>query len=207
MYSPPEFRVDDPDLLYPLIERFNFGTLITVVDGRPQVSHLPFLLDRPEGQPVRLLAHMARANHQWQSFTATAEALAIFQGEHGYVSPAWYETQPAVPTWNYQVVHAHGTPRIFTDETHARDVLRRLVTKHEARLAEPWPLDLPADYFKTMLHRIVAFEMPLIRLEGKFKLNQNRSRRDQELVVATLSASSDPTDRALAAAMQRALQL
>src|SRR5438132_13951957 len=106
MYLPADFQVHDIALLHDLIDRFGFATLITVVEGRPQVSHLPLLLDRDAGQPGRLIGHMARANDQWRTFDGTTEALVIFQGQHSYVSPAWYEVHPSVPTWNYLVVHA-----------------------------------------------------------------------------------------------------
>lgn len=205
MYLPADFLASDQGLLHDLMERFGFATLITVVDGKPLVTHLPLLVDRDSGEYGRLIGHMARANRQWESFDRAGEALVIFQGEHGYISPSWYEPQPSVPTWNYLVVHAYGTPRLIEDDAGKRKVLRSLVTKHEARLDRAWPMDLPEPYLKSMMQQIVAFEIPITRLEGKFKLSQNRSRQDQARVVAALAASTDPSDQALAAAMQRVL--
>src|SRR5437867_3355300 len=180
MYLPSEFRVEDPALLHDLIERFSFATLVSIEDGRPSVTHLPLLLDRSLGEHGTLLGHVARANNQWRGFERGVETLAIFQAEHGYVSPSWYETHPSVPTWNYRVVHAYGVPRVIDDEAGKRGILSRLVEKYESGFDMPWPMDLPEAYFKSMLAQIVAFEMPISRLEGKFKLSQNRSRTDQE---------------------------
>ncbi len=207
MYLPPEFRIEDRVPLHRLMERSSFAVLITVEDGQPLVSHLPLLLDPHRGENGTLLGHVARANNHWRAFDHGVEALAIFQGEHGYISPSWYETHPSVPTWNYQVVHAHGVPRVVDDEAGKRGILSRLVEKYESGFDVPWPMDLPEAYFKSMLAQIVAFEMPISRLEGKFKLNQNRSRTDQERVAATLAASAEPADQALAAAMRRALAI
>src|SRR5206468_2683175 len=136
--------------------------------------------------PGTLLSHMARANDQWQDFARGAEALVIFQGHHTYISPSWYEIHPSVPTWNYMVVHAYGTPRLITDDDRIRAALRELVATHESAFDEPWPMDLPDDYLRKMLRGIVAFEIPITRLEGKFKLSQNRSERDRQLVIAAL---------------------
>ncbi|MEA2638702.1 MAG: transcriptional regulator [Chloroflexota bacterium] len=204
MYMPADFEVTDEALLHGLMERFGFATLVTVEDGRPLVSHLPLLLDRTAGEHGTLLGHMARANHQWESF-AQSEALAIFQGEHGYVSPSWYETHPSVPTWNYLVIHAHGPARIVEGEGRTREILAALIARHERGFEAPWTMELPEPYLHSMVRGIVAFEMPLTRLEGKFKLSQNRPRRDQLRVIATLAASADPADQALAAAMRTVL--
>src|SRR4030095_7223896 len=131
MYLPREFQVADPALLHNLIDRFGFATFITVMDGQPLVNHLPLLLDRSNGPHGTLIGHMARANGQWRGFERSGEALAIFHGEHGYVSPSWDATHPSVPTWNYQVVHANGAPRVIDDDAAKREVLRKLVTKYE----------------------------------------------------------------------------
>jgi transcriptional regulator len=207
MYVPLDFRVDDQSTLHDLMERFSFSTLITVQDGRPLVTHLPFLLDRQAGEHGTLIGHMARANQQWQSFSPGIEALAIFQGDHGYVSPSWYEVHPAVPTWNYLVVHAYGAPRIIEDEDGKRAVLGSLVAKFESGSNPPWTMELPDAYLRAMMQGIAAFEMPISRLEGKFKLSQNRSREDQARVVAALAQSPHSADRALASAMAQALGL
>ncbi|MDQ3327293.1 MAG: FMN-binding negative transcriptional regulator [Chloroflexota bacterium] len=206
MYIPRHNRVEDDEPLFALMERFSFATLVTVQDGAPLATHLPFVLDRARGEHGTILGHMARGNGQWRSFTAEAEALVIFQAEHAYISPSWYEHHPSVPTWNYMVVHAHGTPRIVDAHDRITTSLRQLVEQHERGFTEPWDMDaLPDDYVAKMVRGIVAFEIPITRLAGKFKLSQNRSVADRQRVVEALAGSGDAVDRGLADAMLRDL--
>jgi transcriptional regulator len=187
------------------MERFNFATLVTAQDGCPTATHLPFLVYPEAGDQGCLVGHMARANAQWEGFAHGQEALVIFQGHHAYISPSWYELHPSVPTWNYAVVHAYGVPQVITDEDRVRRVLRALVDKHEGVFAKPWTMDLPAEYVGKMIHGIVAFEIPIARLEGKFKLSQNRPASERERVVKALATSADPTERGVASLMQETL--
>lgn len=202
MYTPVYFRVTDLAVLHGLMDRFSFATLVTTHGGCPIATHLPFLVYPDDSEHGTLISHMARANEQWQDFARGDEALVIFQGPHAYISPSWYEEHPSVPTWNYAVVHAYGVPRAIDDEARVRDALHALVDQHEAGFDEPWPMDLPDEYVRKMARGIVAFEVPISRLEGKFKLNQNRSARDREGVVAALTASGNAIDRELAELMQ-----
>ena len=127
MYIPKHFEQNDEAVLWDFIDTHSFGALLTVVDGRPFVSHLPFLVARD----ARLLhCHMARANPQWQQLGTSAQVLAIFAGPHGYISPTWYP-EPGVPTWNYAVVHAHGVARAVDDPEHARRHVEALAAKFE----------------------------------------------------------------------------
>jgi transcriptional regulator len=197
MYIPTAFRADDRAALYDLIDRHGFGTLVTVLDGAPFATHLPFLLDRARGV---LLGHVARANPHAAAL-AGAEALAIFQGPHAYVSPSWYTTGPAVPTWNYAAVHVYGTASLL-DEPRLLDLLHRLVGQYESGRQRPWAMDLPADYRQKMLRGIVGFEVPLGRVEGKFKLSQNRPAEDRAGVIGALAAGG-AEERALAEFMAR----
>jgi transcriptional regulator len=197
MYIPTAFRAADRAALYDLIERHGFGTLVTVRDGAPFATHLPFLLDRGRGV---LLGHVARANPHAAAL-AGAEALVIFRGPHAYVSPSWYATAPAVPTWNYAAVHVYGTASLL-DEPRLTDLLERLVRQYESGRPRPWAMDLPADYRQKMLRGIVGFEVPLSRVEGKFKLNQNRPAEDRAGVIEALAAGS-AEERALAEFMTR----
>jgi transcriptional regulator len=199
MYIPSAFRADDRALLYDLIERHGFGTLVTVIDGTPFATHLPFLLDRERGL---LLGHVARANPHWRALGGPAESLAIFQGPHGYVSPSWYATAPAVPTWNYAAVHVYGPARPLDDEARLLDLLGRLVARYESGRRRPWAMDLPADYRKKMLHGIVGFEVPITRVEGKLKLSQNRPAEDRQRVIDELAAGG-AEEQALAEFMRR----
>jgi transcriptional regulator len=201
MYTPDAFAETDLDRLHDLIEHNDFGMLICNGEPTPLVSHLPFVLDRSQGPNGTLQAHMARANPQWQSFDG--DVLAVFRGPHAYVSPSWYTPDaPAVPTWNYAVVHAHGTPRIVEDPQELRAQQERLVAANEAGRAPAWTMDgQPPAYIAGMLKGIVAFEIPIDRLEGKFKLSQNRSPTAQRQVAEALGKSGSEDEQALARIM------
>jgi transcriptional regulator len=197
MYLPSYFEETDRETLYGVIRENNFGLLVTAADGAPFATHLPFLL---EGD--RLVAHMARANPQWRSFEQGTEALCVFQGPHAYVSPRWYAGARLVPTWNYVAVHVHGVPRIVSDAAAVHDQQARLVAAHEAGAAKPWTMDgLPESYVAGQLRAIVAFELPIDRVEGKFKLNQNRTAADRAGVIAALAESPYDGDRQMSALM------
>jgi transcriptional regulator len=197
MYIPTAFRADDRAALYDLIERHGFGTLVSVVDGEPFATHLPFVLDRSRGV---LLGHVARANPHARAL-AGAAALAIFQGPHAYVSPSWYATAPVVPTWNYAAAHVYGTASLL-DEPRLVELLQRLVRQYEAGRERPWAMDLPADYMAKMVRAVVGFEVPLTRVEGKFKLSQNRPAEDRAGVIRALAAGG-AAERELAEFMTR----
>lgn len=175
MYIPASFRIDDRQTLNDFIESHAFATVVSVQDGVPFASHIPMLLDRTGNV---LLGHMARANPQWRHFESGDEVLAIFTGPHAYVSPSWYSNSPAVPTWNYAAVHVYGVPRLISPDRTALAV-DMLVRKYEAHRETPWPNELPDEFRKRMLAAIVGFEIPMARIEGKFKLGQNRSDEDQ----------------------------
>jgi transcriptional regulator len=202
MYLPNSFREDDPALLHVLMRRYNFAVLVTEHDGAPFATHLPVIVDAARGPHGTLLAHMARANPQWRAFAGGREALVIFQGPHAYVSPAWYEIMPSVPTWNYAIVHAYGIPRVVEDRDRLRAMLETLVDIHEAARTPPWRMELPDDYFDRMMRAIVGFEIEITRLEGKLKLSQNRGEGDQRRVAAALAESEDPLSVAVAEMMR-----
>lgn len=201
MHIPSAFEETRRETLFDLIEANPFAPLVGVAGGAPVATHLPFLLDRAAGPGGTLYAHMARANPHWRAFDGTAEALAVFSGPHAYVSPRWYAPGNAVPTWNYAVVHAWGTPRIVDDLAAVRRQQEALVAAFEG--PEGWRMDgQPAAYLDAMLEAIVAFEIPLARLEGKFKLSQNRPEGDRRRVADALAAGEDGNGRALAALMR-----
>lgn len=202
MYTPASFKVADPAHLHKLMRRYPFALLLTEHDGQIAASHLPFMLDADRGSHGTLLAHMARANPHWQLLDGQRGALVVFTGPHAYISPSWYESPVTVPTWNYAVVHAHGRPVIVQDKTRVRAMLERLVAEHEARIDPPWSTAQADRYVDEQLDYIVAFEMTIERLEGKFKLNQNRSRSDREGVVRALAGSDDPLKREVAELMR-----
>lgn len=201
MYIPPAFRVENPARLAAFLRQHSFATFITNDGAAPFASHLPMLFRPDLGEHGTLIAHLARANPQWQHFGEGREALAIFHGPHGYISPSWYETAPAVPTWNYAAVHAYGVPTIFEDRDRIVSLLRETIALYESGFEQPWIGDLPAEYLDKMIRGIVAFEMPVTRLEGKFKLGQNRSPADLQGVYQALSTSAHADDHALAQLM------
>jgi transcriptional regulator len=168
---------------------------------------LPMFLEAGEGSYGVLYGHVARANPQWRT-APVGEALALFMGPDAYVSPGWYatkrETGKVVPTWNYVTLHAHGPVEFFDDAERLLAVVTRLTNLHEADRPEPWAVsDAPEPFIHSQLRGIVGVRLPITRLEGKRKLSQNRSEADQAGVAAGLAASDRPSDRALAALMQR----
>ncbi len=191
MYIPKAFREDDINTLHTFMQEYSFATLITQHEGVPFATHLPFILDAQRRSSGTLLAHMARANPQWHDFVSEQEVLVIFQGPHAYVSPSWYEVELSVPTWNYAVVHAYGIPRLIEDGEELYQLLKTLIETHEAQFKNPWPFQLPDDYLQKMIHGIVGFEIEITRLEGKFKMSQNRTESERENVIASLQESPD----------------
>ena len=181
MYIPDHFREDRPDILRDAVRRIGFATLATQ-DGKNSLdaNHLPMLLQE-NGDGNVLRGHVARANPVWQK--AKGQALAIFLGPHAYVSPNWYpskaETGKAVPTWNYITVHARGPIRWIPDVDWLRAHVTALSDAHEAGRAQPWKVsDAPVSYVDSLLRAIVGFELSIERLEGKYKLSQNRDAAD-----------------------------
>ncbi len=191
MYRPRHFDIDDPAALSAFMRAQSFALLVTSADGVPFASHIPLLLEKG-GEHGRLLGHLAKANGQCQAFDGSTEALVVFWGPHAYVSPTWYVSEKMVPTWNYVTVHAYGKPRVLDDPVAARDVLSRLTESYESDATGPWSMDtLPDDLIESQLKGIVAFEMPIDRIEGKFKLSQNRTKEDATGVIEGLKATGD----------------
>jgi transcriptional regulator len=202
MYLPRSFQIEDLDRLKVVMREYSFATLISTVDGAPVATHLPLLLRESALSPYgTLVGHVARANPQWRHFAAGSEALVIFQGPHSYISPSWYQATPAVPTWNYVTVHAYGRPQINDDAAWLSAQLQELIDTYEATQPEPWSGALPDEYRHKQMQAIVGFELPITRLEGKFKLGQNRAPADQQGVYAALRQSASPTAQQLAQLM------
>jgi transcriptional regulator len=210
MYIPKAFREDDIDTLRAFMREYSFATLVTRHNGELLASHLPFLLDAERGRDKSgpygtLIAHMARANPQWRTFAEIQEALVIFQGPHTYISPSWYEDaiEQSVPTWNYAVVHAYGIPHLIEDTTALYTILQALVQKHESHFEKPWTLQPLNDFMQNKMRAIVGFQIPITRLEGKYKLSQNRSVNDQIRVVTALEEGADPMNADVAELMSK----
>jgi transcriptional regulator len=205
MYVPASFAVSDDKTLESFIERYDFATLITPSATGLVASHIPIMLRRSAGKGV-LIGHVARTNSQWQHFDGNADALAIFHGPHAYVSPTWYATSPAVPTWNYAVVHVYGKPRARGEGDFTAAALRDLVARHEGSRATPWRTEDLGDVYEKLAKGIVAFEMPIDRIEGKFKLGQNRSQDDRLGMLEGLDAEKSLDADALAAFIRKTLK-
>jgi len=202
MYSPPYNRVENRTELLAFLRANNFPTLVTGTGGTLHASHLPVIVQE-RGEDVLLDMHMAKNNPQWKEFFDD-EVMVVFTGPHAYVSPRWYAHEERVPTWNYTAVHAYGVPQVNSDRKLKAESQRRLIEsldpewlpKHDA---------LSQKYVDLMLDGIVNFSIPVTRLETRWKLSQNRGRKEMELIAAALEKSGDPGELALAALTRRHL--
>lgn len=200
MYIPSAFTIEERSALAAFMQTHNFATLVTIADGVPYATHLPVLLDQTQGEYGVLVAHLAKANPQWRHFTDEQEVLVIFQGPHSYISPAWYVSEFAVPTWNYTAVHAYGIAQVVEDQAVKEQMLNELVAHHESNRERPWTFQW-SEKHRNLAKGIVAFTVRITRLEGKAKLSQNRPTADQEGVIDALGQSPYDMDRQVAALM------
>jgi transcriptional regulator len=208
MYIPKAFAVTDRATIHSFIESHSFATLVTTANGAPFATRLPLILDRDAGLHGTLIGHVARANPHWRSFDGAAQALAMFDGPHAYISPRWYATSPAVPTWNYATVHAYGAPRVIDEPYRVEQIVDRLTATYEASMPQPWSTrEVPHDFKANLLKAIVGFEMPIDRLEGKFKFGQNRPLEDQIAMLDALDNAQDADARSLAQMVRRQSRL
>jgi transcriptional regulator len=203
MYIPKQFQITDTAWCHALMRAQSFAVMITADDaGAPFATHLPILVDPARGALGTVRGHVARANPHWRYVAAGRPTLVVFSGAHAYVSPSWYATHPSVPTWNYVAVHATGTGALVEDPERVKTLLADLVRTYESGGPTAWSFEsLAADYLAGMQRGIVAFEIPIERLEGKAKLSQNRDAVDQARTREALAASDDPLARAVAALM------
>jgi transcriptional regulator len=204
MYIPAAFRESRLEVLHALIREHSFATLVSQLeDGELFATHMPFLLEASRGESGTLLGHMARANPHWRAFSSGGrQALVIFEGPHAYISPNWYTSGQAVPTWNYSAVHAYGRPRLTEDPQRVRELLESTVQTFESGLPEQWTTGrVSEEYIAGLARGIVAFEVPIDRLEGKRKLGQNRPLADAEGAAAGLHAHGDALGQAVAEQM------
>ena len=191
MYRPRHYAIDDKAVLIDFMREQSFALLVMNFDGIPFASHIPLLLG-DGGEHGRLKGHLSIANPQWQAFDGETEALVVFWGPHAYISPNWYESEKVVPTWNYVTVHAYGKPAVIDDPGAILQGQVDMVDYYESDATGNWSIDdMDEDYRTNMLKGIVAFEMPINRLEGKFKLNQKNSVADRECVIKGLNATGD----------------
>ncbi len=202
LYIPPQFSNQSHEDALALVRSWPFATLITTVAGsEPHVTHLPLLL-LDEGQ---LTGHMARANPHWQAFE-NGHTVAVFLGPHAYISPRWYvDPSREVPTWNFATVHVHGTPSLIDDAAAKLRVVDASSAAFEPA-ENPWQRQIEGARLDALLAAVVAFHLPLTRIDAKFKMNQNKTETDRRQVIAALRASAHPDARATADFMQGQMQ-
>jgi transcriptional regulator len=203
MYIPPSNAEHSPEVMLDFIQAHPFGALVTASAEGLFATHLPLVLDRAAGTHGTLEGHVARANPHHRQTPAAGEALVIFQGPDAYITPSWYTAKAehgrVVPTWNYVAVHAYGVLEFTDDPAFLRRHLEALTTLHESGRTEPWAVsDAPAQYVEQLQRAIVGVRIQITRLEGKWKMSQNRSGADIDGVVRGLSESPSAMDRAVA---------
>lgn len=205
MYLPAHFAETRPEELTRIIRENPLGVLVTHSDQRLDADHLPFEFDPDTGEHGRLTAHVARANPLWRQCPTGTPVMVVFRATDGYVSPNWYpsklETHRQVPTWNYEVVHAHGLLTVRDDERFVRAMVGRLTRRHEAAEPRPWKMsDSAPEFIDSLLRNIVGIEIAVTSLVGKRKLSQNKEARDQAGVAQALRArGNDALARAMGA--------
>ena len=202
MYSPPYNQLEKRAEIVEFMRAHNFPLLVTGAGGSLMGSHLP-AMTKAAGAEITIDMHMAKSNPQWNEFFDD-EVMVVFTGPHAYISPRWYEEKERVPTWNYTAVHAYGVPRVIDEPGAKHASQRRLVAAMDPQWLPKFDA-LRADYVQQMLGGIVNFEVAVTRVETRWKLSQNRSRREMELIAAQLEGSEDSGERALAAITRKHL--
>ena len=188
LYMPKPHVVEDPDLLRDFMDEFAFADLVTASPGI-RITHIPVLLNRGETSHGTLFGHIARHNPQSEVLDGRTQAIIVFRGPHSYISPTWYGKSDAVPTWNFAVVHATGRPKPITDQNVLRDCLGKLIRKFEGESSAYDFASLPRSFVDGLMGGIVGFKMDIERLEGKFKLGQERSAADKEAMLKHLASA------------------
>ncbi len=191
MYIPPHFAQTEPEHLHGILRAHPLGVLVTSGAAGLDADHVPFEFDPARGPLGTLSAHLARANPLWQRCPTGTEVMVIFRGAEAYVSPNWYpskhEAHRQVPTWNYEVVHAHGRLTVLDDERFVRGLLARLTRHHEAAEPKPWKMgDSAPEFIDEMLAKVVGIEIEISSMAGKSKLSQNKEQRDRLHAAQTL---------------------
>jgi transcriptional regulator len=197
MYIPKQFEETRVDVMHELIRARPFATLVTLAPDGLTADHIPFLISEKPAPFGTLQGHVARSNPLWREESRTGDALVVFQGPQGYISPSWYatkkETGKVVPTWNYAIVHAAGPLRAIENRAWLRDLVERLTAHNETAVSEQWKVsDAPEEYVEKMLENIVGIEIPIVRLSGKWKVSQNQPAANRASVIDALQASGHP---------------
>jgi transcriptional regulator len=198
MYTPPAYAETNEPWLRARMREWSFATLVTHGAEGLNATHLPFLID-DDGPHGLLTTHLARGNAQYRDLKAGASALVIFQGPHAFISPSWYTNRLTFPTWNYTAIHVQGTPEVIDDVDAIHAVLTRTVATYDTPLGGEWAFGaMPAELTASRLKAIAAVHIPIARIEGKIKLNQDKSIDDRRGVIAALEQQGDAQSRAVA---------
>lgn len=211
MYVPKFNEEQDTSKLYQLIRNNPLGAWATLADGEIAINHIPFMLRELGQGKAMLVGHVAKANPISRSFSSQQHSVVVFQGEQAYITPSWYPSKQdagkAVPTWNYVVVHAHGTPRTIEHPDWLLQHVKELTAIHEREQPVPWQVtDAPENYIKKLTSAIVGIEIPIEKLVGKWKLSQNRSQQDKQGVFDGLRAKTDDHAQGLAKHLEAHLE-
>lgn len=207
MYLPELFRVEDVPQMHALMRARPFAALVSAGSSGLFASHLPTVL-RDDGRYGLVECHLARANPHWRELAGGGQTLMIFQGAEGYITPNWYPSKAeggkVVPTWNFAVVHAYGRPEVVTDADWLRRHVAELTAQQEKDEPRPWAVsDAPESFVSAMLRGIVGFRVSITRLEGKWKMSQNRTPQDCEGIVKGLAQRDRGDDREIAELVAR----
>ena len=208
MYIPRHNEEKRVPVMHALVTSHPLGTLVTLGSSGLFASHIPMVLEDDGSEFGVLRGHISRANTQWRDFVPTVDALAIFSGHQHYITPNWYpgtrEHGKEVPTWNYVVVHAYGPLKVIQDEQWLLTNVEKLTSIHEAASPVPWKVsDAPQDFIRSQLRGIVGLELPIRRLEGKWKVSQNRTEEEREGVVEGLGKLGTPESLAMKDLVER----
>ncbi|WP_445501609.1 FMN-binding negative transcriptional regulator [Microvirga sp. G4-2] len=208
MYQPPHFREDRLEVQHALMRAHPLGLLVTHGSTGLIANPIPFVLDAAASLHGTLRAHLSRANPQWRDFDPDQEALVVFQGTEAYITPSWYEAKrehgKVVPTWNYAIVQAYGRMRVMDDSDWLLKQITAMTSTQESTRAEPWAVsDAPADFLAAQMKGIVGVEIEITRIEGKWKVSQNRSEADRKGVVTGLRTQGDEDARRMAELVDR----
>jgi transcriptional regulator len=193
MYLPPHFTAPGPEVLHRILREHPLGMLVSHGEAGLDAEHIPFEFDPAAGAQGRLSGHVARANTVWQRCPTGTPVMVVFRGAEAYISPNWYpskhEAHRQVPTWNYEVVHVHGTITVHDDERYVRGVVARLTRRHDAAEPRPWKMtDSASEYIESMLRNIIGIEIAVTSMVGKVKLSQNKEARDRLGAAQVLQA-------------------
>ncbi|MBZ5752935.1 FMN-binding negative transcriptional regulator [Metabacillus rhizolycopersici] len=198
MYIPAHFKIKDETLAFDIMKEHSFATLFSQHNGMPFATHLPLILNKENSY---LYGHFARPNPQWKDIK-NQTVLAIFHGPHCYISPSWYETNKAVPTWNYVTVHVYGEVELLEDEYELMSSLHDMVLKYEAPDSSYSLRDVDAEFLAGMNKGVQGFKIKINKIEGKAKLSQNHPSQRQELIVNQLEQISNTDEQQISLLMK-----